>query len=256
MKIGIIGLGSVGLAAKFTLEKHFAVRVYDIDGRGSWDDIIESDAVLVCVSTNGNADGALDMKNILSVARDLEISNFFGLMIIKSTLQPGTVDVLQKLHPNLRVAYVPEFLREKDAVEWFGDPDRLVYSCNRGDEKLLMQVFNWIDPEIPRLCMSSREAELGKLAHNAYIATKVTFTCEIERLCNLSNIDANNVMEVVWRDRRVNNSSHLTPGKGGFGGKCVPKDTLALAKLDPDLDSLLHILHDRGGEKSAHERLL
>ena len=256
MKIGIIGLGSVGLAAKFTLEKHFDVAVYDIDGRGSWNEIIESSAVIVCVSTNGDNDGTLDMKNILSVAKDLEKSNYFGLMIIKSTLQPGTVDIIEKLHPNLRVAYVPEFLREKDAVEWFGDPDRLVYSCNIGDEKLLMQVFNWIHPGVPILSMSNKEAELGKLAHNAYIATKVTFTCEIERLCDLTNTDAKNVMEVVWRDRRVNNSSHLTPGKGGFGGKCVPKDTLALAKLDPDGDSLLHILHDRGGEKSVNERLL
>ena len=256
MKIGIIGLGSVGLAAKYTLEKHYDVRVYDIDGRGSWNDVIGSNAILVCVSTNEDTDGTLDMRNILSVARDLEKSNYGGLMIIKSTLQPGTVDIIEKLHPSLRVAYVPEFLREKDAVEWFGDPDRLVYSCNKGDEELLMQIFNWIGPKVPRLCMSNKEAELGKLAHNAYIATKVTFTCEIERLCKLSNIDAKNVMEVVWRDRRVNNSSHLTPGKGGFGGKCVPKDTQALAKLDPDVDSLLHILHNRGGEKSVHERLM
>ena len=47
MKIGIIGLGSVGLAAKYTLEKHYDVRVYDIDGRGSWNDVIGSNAILV-----------------------------------------------------------------------------------------------------------------------------------------------------------------------------------------------------------------
>ena len=101
--------------------------------------------------------------------------------------------------------------------------------------------------------MSNKEAELGKLVHNAYIATKVTFTCEIERLCKLSNINEKCNGSCV-RDRRVNNSSHHS-GKGGFGGKCVPKDTQALAKLDPDVDSLLHILHNRGGEKSVHERL-
>ena len=39
--------------------------------------------------------------------------------------------------------------------------------------------------DVPRLRMSHLEAELGKLAHNAYIATKVTFTVEIERLENI-----------------------------------------------------------------------
>ena len=62
--------------------------------------------------------------------------------------------------------------------------------------------------------MSDIEAEIGKLAHNAYIATKVTFTCEIERIADSMGCDAMKVMRTVWTDRRVNNSAHLTPYKG------------------------------------------
>ena len=256
MKVGIIGLGSVGSAAKHTLERHFEVEYYDKDGRGNWDEVISCQVILVCVSTNASDDGILDMTNIFSVANDLVKDVYSGLVIIKSTIQPGTIDRIEQLHPDLRISYVPEFLREKDAIEWFSEPDRLVYSCKSEDETILLNVFNWIDEGVPLLRMSNKEAEYGKLAHNAYIATKVTFTCEIERLCKLENIDSNNVMEVVWRDRRVNNPSHLTPKKGGYGGKCVPKDTLALAQLDPDKQSLLHILHERGEESVVSQRLM
>ena len=103
--------------------------------------------------------------------------------------------------------------------------------------------------------MSHIEAELSKLAHNAFIATKVTFTCEIERLSLLYEANPMSVMNGVWVDRRINNPSHLTPGLGGFDGKCVPKDTASLASIDPDRDSLLHQLQKRGSKSEVENRL-
>ena len=255
VKIGIIGLGSVGQAAYSTLREYHEITGYDIDGRGNWNDILETDVALVCVSTNGSENGFLDMTNIHSVAQRLNDSSYNGLVVLKSTLQPRTTDDLKEKFPRLRLSYVPEFLREKDAEEWFRNPDRIVYSCQDQDEATLLQSFDWVNHIVPRIRMSNLEAEFGKLAHNSYIATKVTFTCEIERLCRINSIDANKVMEVVWRDRRVDNPSHLTPYLGGFGGKCVPKDTLALVMEDPDDNSILHSLHERGEFETVKKRL-
>ena len=255
VKIGIIGLGSVGKAAYSTLREYHEITGYDIDGRGNWNDILETDVALVCVSTNGSENGFLDMTNIHSVAQRLNDSSYNGLVVLKSTLQPRTTDDLKEKFPRVRLSYVPEFLREKDAEEWFRNPDRIVYSCQDQDEATLLQSFDWVNHMVPRIRMSNLEAEFGKLAHNSYIAAKVTFTCEIERLCKINSIDANKVMEVVWRDRRVNNPAHLTPYLGGFGGKCVPKDTLALVMEDPDENSILHCLHERGEIATVKKRL-
>ena len=255
LKVGIVGLGSVGQAAYSTLSEYYEVTGYDIDGRGNWVDILETDLILVCVSTNGSGNGFLDMANVNSVAQRLNDSSYGGLVILKSTLQPRTIDNLKEKFPRIRFSYVPEFLREKDAEEWFRNPDRIVYSCQDQDEAIVLQSFEWVNNQIPRIRMSNLEAEFGKLAHNSYIATKVTFTCEVERLCRINSIDASKVMEVVWRDRRVDNPSHLTPYLGGFGGKCVPKDTLALAMEDPDERSILHCLHERGECETVKKRL-
>ncbi len=255
LNISIIGLGSVGNAAFTVLQEHHSVTGYDIDGRGRWEDVISSDATLVCVSTDAGEDNQLDMSNINSVAKRLSDDEYQGVMIVKSTLQPGTMDSIADRHPNLSISYVPEFLREKNAVEWFANPDRIVYSADGISEQATLACFDWVPSETPRIKMSHLEAEFGKLAHNAYIATKVTFTCEIERLCKIYSIDAKKVMEVVWRDRRVNNPAHLTPYLGGFNGKCVPKDTQALANEDPDSNSTLHKLHERGEFGRVKERL-
>ena len=253
--VGVVGLGSVGDAAFTTFSNHFHTVGYDVDGRGDWKEIIASDVAIVCVPTNAADGGKLNVSHVMDVAHKLAEQSFTGLMIIKSTLQPGTMDAINEQFPQLRAAYAPEFLREKDALEWFQSPDRLVYSCAKSDQSAFLDYFSWISEEVPRIRMEHLEAELGKLAHNAYIATKVTFTVEIERLANQFGVDPEPVMETVWRDRRVNNPAHLTPKKGGFAGKCVPKDTAALAQLDPDKESILHMLSKRGSDEAHRERM-
>ncbi len=254
MRLAIVGWGSVGKSAVQGLSPYHDVVGYDIDGRGDWSDVLSSEVSLVCVSTDAAADGKLDMSNVHDVAKRLATGGYEGLVIVKSTLQPGTMDRLEKSHPRLRLVYMPEFLREKDAVEWFANPDRLVVSGDDRDVEVALSCFEWVPESIRRIRMKHLEAELGKLAHNAYIATKVTFTCEIERICHSKGANPIPVMETVWTDRRVNNHSHLTPGLGGFDGKCVPKDTAALACEDEDTGSLIKVLHSRGSKGEVSKR--
>jgi len=254
--VGIVGLGSVGTAVSIGLQIHHDVVGYDIDGRGDWNDILRSKAVFICVPTDGLDNGELDITIVSDVVSRLDQSNYGGLVIMKSTLHPGTMDRLSEDYPERRLIYMPEFLREKDAVEWFQEPDRLVISGKPLDVRSALALFEWVPPHVPRLVMSFLDAELGKLAHNAYIATKVTFTNEIERIANHLGADPKNVMESVWQDRRVNNPAHLTPNLGGFAGKCVPKDTRALSSVDWDPNSILHRLHERGSDDAVRRRLM
>lgn len=253
--VGIIGLGSVGAAVEASMRLHFDVVGWDIDGRGSLSKVLESDIVFICVQTDGLDTNRLDVSAVFSSVKELNLNMYEGLIVIKSTLQVGTMDSLQLDFPNLNLCYMPEYLREKDAIEWFQKPDRLIVSGVKENCDAVLTYFDWVDESVPRLFMSHIEAELSKLAHNAFIATKVTFTCEIERLSLLYGANPMSVMNGVWVDRRINNPSHLTPGLGGFDGKCVPKDTASLASIDPDRDSLLHQLQKRGSKSEVENRL-
>ena len=255
MRIAVIGWGSVGNAAVIGLDEYHEATGYDIDGRGDWEDVLSTEIAFVCVQTNASDNSTLDMRNVIDVCDRLSRDGFTGLVVIKSTLQPGTMDELEARFTQLRMVYMPEFLRENDAVEWFANPDRIVISGEETDVEVALSCFEWVSKDVPRLRMKHIEAELGKLAHNAYIATKVTCTCEIERICLSRGANPIPVMETVWTDRRVKNKSHLTPGLGGFDGKCVPKDTAALANEDDDPESLLKILEARGSKSNARNRI-
>lgn len=225
---GIIGLGSVGWAVVHGLSRFYSYFGYDIIGGYCWDNILSTDIIFICVSTPSNESGRLDCSAVKNVIERLHSDEYSGCIVVKSTLSVGFMDQMVAQYPDLRLIYMPEFLRELSSFTWFTDPDRLVLSGNDNDISEVMSYFSWVDSSIPYIPMSHISAEIGKLAHNAYIATKVSFTNEIESICSEYHAEALDVMSVIWADRRVCSQEHLTPYLGPYSGKCVPKDTREL----------------------------
>ena len=227
-KIGVIGLGAVGKATKHAMSYWFDCIAYDIIGEHNWNDMLDAEMVMICVSTPENGNGRLDCTNVDDVLIRLSNDGYKGLVIVKSTIGIGYMNKVESMFLELRLVYMPEFLREKSNFLWFVNPDRLVVSGKPEYCEDALTYFNWVEEDVPRLIMDHLSAEIGKLSHNAYIATKVSFTNEIENICEECGGDPMNVMSVIWADRRVKSREHLTPFRGHYGGKCVPKDTREL----------------------------
>ena len=227
---GVIGLGSVGWAVVHGLSPKYLYSAYDIIGEYEWDNILLTDIVFICVSTPANPFGRLDCTAVNNVLDRLNNDNYSGCIVVKSTVVIGFMDRMVAHYPALRLVYMPEFLREISSFTWFSDPDRLVLSGSDDDVEEVLSYFSWVNKGIPVLRMSYTSAEIGKLAHNAFIATKVSFTNEMEDICSEHGADAVDVMSVIWADRRVNSQDHLTPYLGPFRGKCVPKDVQELSR--------------------------
>ena len=224
VRVGVIGLGAVGKTLAHTLSWYHDVVSYDKKGDYHWEPILSTDLVLVCVDTPLGPDGRLNCRNVDDVLNRLQDGGFAQPVAIRSTLKVGYMAQAVATHPKLRLVYFPEFIRERSRLQWTVCPDRLVLAGEEGDVRAVQGVFEWVE-NAPTLRMSFSEAELGKLAHNAYIATKVSFTNEIERICEMYDADPENVMQVVTVDRRVVSQEHLRPNKGPYNGSCVPKDT-------------------------------
>jgi len=225
---GVVGLGSVGCVVIHGLSPWYPYTGYDIEGTYSWDKILATTIVFICVSTPSSKNGRLDCSAVQDVVERLNNNHYTGCIVIKSTLSIGFMDCMVARYPALRLLYMPEFLRERSSFKWFTNPDRLVLSGNEDDVKEVLSYFSWVDLRVPVLHMNHISAEIGKLAHNAYIATKVSFTNEMEAICSEYGADAFDVMSTIWADRRVHSNDHLTPHLGPYGGKCVPKDTQEL----------------------------
>ena len=223
-KVGVIGIGVVGKVVLQGMCPWFNCCGYDIVGDYDWDWILDADMVMVCVSTPENGGGRLDCSNVMNVLSRLSKDKYRGLVVIKSTIGVRFLERDENTFPLLRLVYMPEFLRERSAFQWFVNPDRLVFSGTASDCEEALSFFYWVDKDVPRLIMDHRTAEVAKLAHNAFIATKVSFTNEMETICEELGADPIGVMSVIWADRRVKSKEHLKPHMGPYGGKCVPKD--------------------------------
>ena len=120
MNIGIVGIGVVGSAIKHGFEKlgHSTV-VHDLKMDTKIEDVLNTDIVFICVPTPSKPNGDCDTKIVENVVLKLSKLNFEGIVSIKSTVKPGTTEMLIEKFPNLNLSFVPEFLKERCAISDF-----------------------------------------------------------------------------------------------------------------------------------------
>ena len=238
-KIGIIGLGFVGTAIYEYFNSIVDTKVYDINKKDisveSLNLLLDDRILFLCLPTPMKKTGECDISIIESVLKDLNnISKpqDSTIVVIKSTIPPGTTNSFIKKYSNLSICFNPEFLTEANFVEDFKNQDRIILGSD--DKNLLDRVhllYEFGFPNTKIIHTNPIEAEMVKYVANTFLATKVSFANEIHSICNFLNIDYNNVIEIAQIDRRLGDSHWKVPGpdgKKGFGGSCFPKDINAL----------------------------
>jgi len=198
--------------------------------------ISHSEASFICVGTFSKAENKTNFKNIITAVTQVGIalreSNHYHLVVIKSTVPPGTTEdillpilekySLKKAGEDFGLVVNPEFIQEGNASRSSLDPDRIIigeYDRRSGDR--LTQLY-YSSCACPIIRTKLRTAEMVKYASNAYLATKITFINEIGNICKELGIDVYDVPEGMGYDPRIVNK-FLKAGIG-FGGSCLPKD--------------------------------
>lgn len=244
MEIGIIGLGAVGSAVKrgFEYIGHNVVG-YDIKTESTKiQDVLDTEIVYVCVGTPSNEDGSCNIDSVLDVVHNLNNLNYNGIIVIKSTVTPGTTNNLVVKYSDKKIAFVPEFLRERCAYEDFinnhnvlvvGTEDIHVYNK-------IVESHGNLPKNVSQLTII--EAELVKYFSNTYKATKITFANSFHKLSN--ELDANYTkIKNTFLLHGVTEGEYLDVNDefGGFAGMCLPKDIKAIITLVNELDLDLDI---------------
>ena len=235
-KVGIIGQGFVGKALKAGFEKYYTTNTYDLNGNCNCESILdlvdESDIIFVCVPTPMKKDGSCDVSIVESVIDEIEDVDISGkIVVIKSTVPPGTTERLNQKYENIQVIFNPEFLTEANYIEDFRNQNRIILGGPRPGITKVKRFYSKIFPKTTIIKTGSTIAEMVKYTTNTFLATKVSFANEIKMLSDKLNIDYDKVVEYATYDDRLGKSHWSVPGpdgKLGFGGSCFPKDLNAI----------------------------
>jgi UDPglucose 6-dehydrogenase len=253
MLVGIIGIGFVGSA----IEKSFAIKniqtvKYDKYKRiGELVDCLKTDICFLCLPTQYNEikDG-YDKDAIYETCEYMTNNNYTGILVIKSTIECGTIEDLSNKYINLKLVHNPEFLSAKTAFEDFHNQNHIVLGFNKlfkEEDRITMIEFyknNYPRAEIS-IC-TDKEAESMKLFCNSFYATKIQFFNELYLLCNKMNTNYENIKLLMLKNNWINPMHTNVPGSDGelsFGGMCLPKDIKALRSLMIKKESTCKIIN-------------
>ena len=263
-KIAIIGHGYVGKGMCITFPDALIYdRKYDIGINETSGDIYknplttpenavdkatinkECGLAIVCVPTPPKGMGEQRVDEDEKIFREVDLSIIeetikwleVPLILIKSTIPPGTVDNLIA-KTGKKIGFSPEYMGEGNYYtppEYPSptDPRQHSFLIVGGETKTVDGIFEYFKPKLgpakTYFKCTAVEAECIKYMENTWGATKVTFVNEWYEICKKVGASYNSVREGWVLDSRVERMhTAVFENKRGFGGKCYPKDLLGI----------------------------
>ena len=198
-----------------------------------------TDVVFVIVPTPSMGDNTFSLEYVKDVIRDMgPFLRKSQLIVLSSTVLVGDIDKVikpliekvsgLKVGKDIGLCYNPEFVALGNVIKGFSHPDMLLVgeSDTESGNRLVRLWQGIIDPTIPVHRMSFANAELTKIALNAYITSKIAFANMLAEICeSFEGGDIDKVTAALGSDSRISNK-YL---KGGlsYGGACFPRDSKA-----------------------------
>lgn len=242
-KIGILGVGWVGTQVKQWFLEHKGYKAgedlftYDLDPKRVIGDINQAEVIFVVLPTPRNPkDGSCDTSIIFDAVSKIKGEK---IVVLKSTIPPGTTEALQAKYPQHKFLFNPEFLSERTAWQDMLRPDRQIVGFTKESMDVAHMVLMLL-PRAPFMSpwgtntykqtrISATEAEFIKYGGNVYFAQKVNWANALARSAEKLGADYENIRQGMAADHRIGDS-HLDVihgGYRGFGGYCFPKDLSA-----------------------------
>ena len=260
-KIVVVGLGYVGLSNSILLALNNNVTAIDINaetvnlinnGLSPLDDKyiasylkneqldldakmpfpgVYSDSDFVLIATPTNYDEKTHSFNTDTVEKAIQNAideNPKIIIIIRSTVPVGFTDKMIERHLTDNIYFVPEFLREGNALHDNLNPSRIIIGGSGSKFKLIESILKegTRKKNVDVLMMSAAEAESSKLFSNTYLAMRVAFFNELDSFAQTKKLKTKNIINSLCLDPRIG-SGYNNPSFG-YGGYCLPKDTKQL----------------------------
>lgn len=241
IELGVVGIGFVGTALYHTFSPYFKMRLYDKykPGYEDLETVVNSVKYLfVCVPTPVDQKGQQDINCVFETVEDInKVAKDSKIIILRSTVLPGTTRILQSKYKNHDFIFCPEFLTERTAILDSINAYRIILGGENQNVMIEVDktIFRVKYPHIPIYFTTFESAELVKYVGNCFFSVKIAFLNEVFEMCEKLGLEYNEVKKLLLSDQRITNSHMDVPGPDGykgFGGKCVLPEAKLLGNDD------------------------
>lgn len=180
---------------------------------------------------------------IAAVNSILEVCENDSIIIIESTVSPGTIDkfirpiiseFINQTNQTIHLVHAPERIIPGDMVYELANNSRTIGADSyEVGEKVAQLYQNITSGEI--VITDIKTAEMTKVVENTYRAINIAFANELAKIADYDDMDVYEIIRISNMHPRVN---ILSPGPG-VGGHCIPVDPWFLVGDYPLLTPLI-----------------
>jgi len=182
--------------------------------------------IVVCIGTPIDEFHNPKIGEIIKCIDELPITNDH-LLILRSTLFPGTTDYVQRYLNNKNIypliAFCPERIVQGEAIQELQKLPQIVSGTSQRAIDQATQLFATFAPQIIK--MKPMEAEFAKLFANTYRYIQFAATNQFYEMATTAGLDYHKILQGAKQDYP---RLHDLPNPGFAAGACLYKDTLQL----------------------------
>ena len=224
----IVGYGTVG----HNLHKELIVLSPDIYDKYKVDVITKKagkkyDFCFICVDTPLTNESVCDTTEVVNAITENDAS----IYIIKSTVLPTTTEKLSHKF-NKHIVFSPEYYGGTQHCNNF-DFNFTILGGQKDDCLKVVQLLQHVyDARHTFHIVDAQTAELAKYMENCYLATKVVFCNQFNKISEQIGVNYEELRELFIKDPRVNPShTFVYKDKPYYNSHCLNKDVSALAEF-------------------------
>jgi len=209
------------------------------------DSLVKTNTYLIAVPTPyDKISKKIDPEYVINAVKSvLEICEKESIIIIESTISPGTIDKF------IRPLVNNECLEKKKKIEIVHAPERIIpgnmiFELEHNartigaDSEQIGEKIASIYRKITKgtvVVTDIKTAEMTKVIENTYRAVNIAFANELAKICHFDNMNVHEIIKICNMHPRVN---ILNPGPG-VGGHCIPIDPWFLVGDYPTLTKVV-----------------
>ena len=205
----------------------------------------KTDMYIIAVPTPyDNISKKLNPNYVISaVDKVLDICEKGAIIIIESTLSPGSIDKYIRPEIEKKDKTIGEDVHLVHAPERI-IPGNMIYELEHNSRTIGADdpaIGNRVKDLYSSFCKAEivvtdiRSAEMSKVVENTYRDVNIAFANELAKICRADNMDVYEIIRIANKHPRVN---ILQPGPG-VGGHCISVDPWFLVGDYPDLTNLI-----------------